>query len=504
MGADARFPWSRWGASGERSSNPDRREAGYERLSRLDRRVFALEDHRGSPAHLIAVHEVDAGPLRLPDGSLEMPALRALLSGAVASLPAARRRLAQVPTLPPVWIDGAALDLDRHLQHGALPRPADDEALCGAIARMAGQPLERGRPLWEAFILEGLDEDRLALISKCHLSLAALGEPCELALARTPDSRPARGMSTPGTTPSGFEILLGEAARRTRITLRALIEPSAATQELEDAAIELQLRARMLADQLFASRRAETARAPLGARNGSRRHATSFELELPALARAADALGGSIVDIALTALCQALRRSLLRRSRELSQAPIRALTCDPADPDPSTSTLTVELPIDEASPRRALKQISRQTRWQMRGPSAQAGLARGTAATRLAAVARELYAQEGAEFDLSILFGAASEEELELLDAPLRRLSLFPPLLGNAALSIAVVSYGDALSWSFVADAEAIPNLDALAADIAFASESLCKLALLVSSAEAYEAGLVHAPAPPPRRRGLA
>jgi WS/DGAT/MGAT family acyltransferase len=81
-----------------------------------------------------------------------------------------RRRLREVPfgLDHAFWIDDPEFDLDFHVRHNALPPPGDDEQLAELVARIIGRPLDRSRPLWESYVIEGLPEDRFAILTKIH------------------------------------------------------------------------------------------------------------------------------------------------------------------------------------------------------------------------------------------------------------------------------------------------------------------------------------------------
>ena len=71
----------------------------------------------------------------------------------------------------PVWVDDPSFNLEYHIRHTALPAPGGWEQLCGLTARIFSQQLDRSKPLWEMWLIEGLEDDRFALITKTHHSL---------------------------------------------------------------------------------------------------------------------------------------------------------------------------------------------------------------------------------------------------------------------------------------------------------------------------------------------
>ena len=90
-------------------------------------------------------------------------------------VPRYRHKLAHTHTAldsgRPVWVDDPSFNLEYHVRHTALPAPGDWEQLCGLTARIFSQQLDRSKPLWEMWLIEGLKDDRCALISKTHHSL---------------------------------------------------------------------------------------------------------------------------------------------------------------------------------------------------------------------------------------------------------------------------------------------------------------------------------------------
>jgi diacylglycerol O-acyltransferase / wax synthase len=133
-----------------------------ERMGTLDAEFLHLED---GVAHMhIAGISVFEGPAPAVDELLE------LLAAKMHLIPRYRQRARTVPLElgRPVWVDDPHFNLTYHVRNTALPRPGDDAALCRLMGRLMSQPLDRNRPLWESWLVEGLDDGRWALISKVH------------------------------------------------------------------------------------------------------------------------------------------------------------------------------------------------------------------------------------------------------------------------------------------------------------------------------------------------
>jgi WS/DGAT/MGAT family acyltransferase len=133
-----------------------------ERLSVLDAEFLHVED---GIAHMhIAGVSVFDGP------GPDLGELTAMMASKLHRIPRYRQRVRSVPFElgRPVWVDDPHFDLGYHVRHTALPKPGDDLALRRLVARLMGQELDRQRPLWELWLVDGLEQGRWALISKVH------------------------------------------------------------------------------------------------------------------------------------------------------------------------------------------------------------------------------------------------------------------------------------------------------------------------------------------------
>jgi diacylglycerol O-acyltransferase / wax synthase len=133
-----------------------------ERMGTLDAEFLHLED---GIAHMhIAGISVFEGPAPTIDDLL------GLLTAKMHLIPRYRQRVRTVPAElgRPVWVDDPHFNLSYHVRNTALPQPGDDATLCRLMGRLMSQPLDRNRPLWESWLVEGLSEGRWALISKVH------------------------------------------------------------------------------------------------------------------------------------------------------------------------------------------------------------------------------------------------------------------------------------------------------------------------------------------------
>ena len=128
----------------------------YQRLSAQDASFLHFE-HRATPMHVAALAIFEQGPLATAQGALDAERLGKYVESRLHLLPRYRRKLAFTPLeRHPVWVDDERFDLSYHLRRAGLPPPGDERALQELVARILSQPLDRARPLWEMWFVEGL------------------------------------------------------------------------------------------------------------------------------------------------------------------------------------------------------------------------------------------------------------------------------------------------------------------------------------------------------------
>ncbi len=136
-------------------------------LTSLDTQFLALENERQS-GHVAGVAVLDASTA--PGEALTLEDLQELLRARLPLLPPMRWRLAEVPfgLDYPYWVDDEDFDLDFHVRELALPAPGDDRQLAEQVARLTSRPLDRRRPLWELYLIQGLESGDCAVMTKIH------------------------------------------------------------------------------------------------------------------------------------------------------------------------------------------------------------------------------------------------------------------------------------------------------------------------------------------------
>jgi WS/DGAT/MGAT family acyltransferase len=209
-------------------------------LSSLDVQFLALENARQT-GHVAGVAILDGSTT--PRGSLDCGDVKALLTERLPQLPPLRWRLAEVPLGLdyPYWVDDIEFDLDFHVRELALASPGTDAQLAEQVARIVSRPLDRARPLWELYLISGLESGHVAMLTKIHHALIdgmSGAEIMGLLLDLGPDAPTLPPTATwtgeAETAPSSREMLARGLLGVPRYPLRALRSLPAAIPNIED------------------------------------------------------------------------------------------------------------------------------------------------------------------------------------------------------------------------------------------------------------------------------
>ena len=137
----------------------------YERLSNESASFLRRETPR-LHGHTTSLLVFEPGPLTNEDGGVDYVEIRRTIEGRLHRAPRFRQKLAWIPfENHPVWVDDAEFNLDYHLRHTSLARPGGDVQLRKLASRVQSQRLDRNRPLWEMWVLEGMEGGRFAIVA---------------------------------------------------------------------------------------------------------------------------------------------------------------------------------------------------------------------------------------------------------------------------------------------------------------------------------------------------
>src|SRR5439155_9295616 len=264
-----------------------------------------------------AVAILETGPLRNADGGVDFARYRSAIESVLHWIPRYRQKLAWTPLEGwPVWIDDRHFDIGYHLRHLSLARPGTLAQLRELASRILARPLDRSRPLWEIWVIEGLEGgEQFALLNKVHHCMidgAAGADLSQILMSPSATAEVAPAMAyMPRPAPTGAELLLDSLRDRARMPLAALQSLFEVPEALGDRINDALRRVRSLGELLsFVAPASET---PINGELSPHRRLDWLTMPLGDLLELRAALECTVNDIALATVTGALRRYLFRR-----------------------------------------------------------------------------------------------------------------------------------------------------------------------------------------------
>ncbi len=464
------------------------------RLTSLDAFFLATEDER-TVANVSALAILERK--RANGRRLTRHAVKSLFVQRLHLLPPLRWQLAEVPlgVAHPSWVDGE-VDLDYHVREFALAAPGDDAALVEQVARLAAEPMNRSRPLWEVYLIHGLSEDRVALLIKLHHSAVdgvSGGEILSTLLDESPQGRdvsPAPARQTE-SVPNRLGMLARGLADVPRQQLAAVGAAGPALTHLDKVATIRSLpgvsEIAGLFGRLSRGSRPESAASPamvaprtaFNARITPKRSLALLSLPLPEVLQLKDAHDATVNDI-VVALCAGALRTWLAAKEELpderllAMVPVSVRTqADRGTFGNKVATMVVALPTDEPDPvarirtcRDSLLQAKQQQKAQPPNLMQHANdlvppVLFGPAMRTVLRLASSRRLNPAANVIISNVPGPRTP----LYCAGARVLANYPvsTIVDGMALNITLFSYLDNLHVGLTVDSDLIPDVDLLA-----------------------------------------
>jgi WS/DGAT/MGAT family acyltransferase len=460
------------------TSSADAAPSGYRRLSAQDS-SFVLVESDGTQPYVCAVARFEPPAGAAPGGALDIERVREYVSSRLHLLPRYRQRLAFVPVQGlPIWIDDLRFDVACHVHHAGLPRPGGRKELQALAARIASNPLDRDRPLWEIWFVEGLAEGGFAAIVKVHHCMvdgvSGVGVMTAL-LSPTPAAsfEPAPPWS-PQPPPSALTLLADGVVGIAGIGAAALRAAGLAlSQPLETGASAARLASS--AWQTLATGVPPLAQTPLNRPIGRGRRVDWLSLDLAELRDLRKRLDGTLNDVALSVVSGALSRYLRARRVPLKGLDFRIVVpvdvrAGEAEREAANrvSAWFVTLPLAEKNPLRRFEKIREQTRHRKQSHAASAidffmRFADASGSTQLTSWGVR-FVSSLRPYHMIVTNVHGPPVPLYLLGA--RMLDFHPllPLFANQGLAIAMMSYAGSVHVGLNADWDAVRDLPTLAA----------------------------------------
>ncbi|HEY6670942.1 MAG TPA: wax ester/triacylglycerol synthase family O-acyltransferase [Solirubrobacterales bacterium] len=413
-------------------------------------------------------------------------------------VPRFRQKLAFPPveTGRPFWIDDPSFNLAYHVRHSALPAPGSEEQLRNIAGRLFSQALDRSKPLWELWLVQGLERNRFALVTKTHHALVDGVSGVDIAtvlfdLKPVPEPIEPDRDWVPRPSPSAAELAArgiveaGEAPfKLARRAIGAASHPRQTTRKVADAGEALAEVAWNLSNP--------SPDVPLNVEIGSHRRFAWARAELADFKRIKDALGGTVNDVVLTVVSGALRGWLRSRGVKLAGLDLRALVPvsirtedDQGQLGNRIAAMRGPLPVYIGDPVKRLEVVRRamdglKESKQALGAEVISRFNDFAPPTLLAQASRLNFSTR--LFNLIVTNVPGPQIPLYVLGRELQDIFPVAFLPENHALAIAIISYNGSMDFGLLGDYDAMDDIETIATGL---SESLAEL---LSAAEMAEA----------------
>ena len=462
----------------------------YERLSAQDSMFLHIEAPH-QPQHVGSLGIVGGGPLHDEAGRFRLDDVREHIAGRLHLVPRFRKRIMNVPLDQgrPVWVDDERFDLAYHVRLTALPKPGSEAQLLALFTRIQSHLLDRRRPLWELWFVEGLEGDSVAIIQKTHHCLVDGISGVDVATVLfdlgpevvTVDAPPWR----PVPPPSGPQLAIESVVERA-------VEPAELVRSVRAAfrgPREVLGRAAEVA-KVLASSTGQAPKMPWNAPISPHRRWEPIRVPLAEVkaikdAATADARIGrrvSLNDVVLAAVTSGLREFLETRDQPpepglvlKAMVPVTmrakeereaAAAAGGAALGNRVSMMNADLPVGTADPLERLKSISTSMAALKEGGSAVGAdtLIQMTnyAPPTVLSMASRLLVRTRA-MNLTITNVPGPQFPLYCMGAEVREAFPYVPIVDGQALTVAVLSYNGQLGFGITGDREVLPDLDVLA-----------------------------------------
>jgi WS/DGAT/MGAT family acyltransferase len=462
----------------------------YDRLSSLDASFLHME-RLEFPMHVGALSIFEGARFFDERGHFRIGEVRDLVQSRLPLLPRFRRRLMAVPydMGRPIWVDDDRFDITYHVRHTALPKPGSWEQLVALTTRVQEQLLDRERPLWELWFVEGLEDGNVALIQKTHHSLidgVSGVDVATLLLDASPDyAPPSVDEWLPEPTPSPSQLLLDslreratEPAEFVRSVRSMLRGPRAAVERAGELGRSM---------STMVTRESIAPRTSINGRTGRHRLLSVVRVPLADVKTIRRALGGTVNDVVLAGVGGGLNYLLESRGDDVYDLRLRVMIPVSVRSDDQrgslgnkVSAMFVSLPVGAGHPADRLGEISAQTadlkeKRQALSADLLLNMSDYVAPTLMSLAARAVHRQPFVNLIVTNVPGP--QHPLYMMGGRLIEAYPIVPLTQNLTIVVGILSYDGTLHFGLWADRDASGDLELLAGGIEDAFAEMTKLA---------------------------
>jgi diacylglycerol O-acyltransferase len=444
-----------------------------QRLSALDASFLYLE-RPSVHMHVGGVAILD--PSTRPSGELPIETLARLVESRLHLVPRFREKVRFVPMGAgrPVWVDDADFDIEFHVRRAALPAPGGPRELADYVQRVHSRPLDRSKPLWEMYLIEGLEGGHVAFFTKAHHAMIDGMSAIDIATVLfdlTPEPREVEAEEWRAEPePSGTQLLRDALVDQIAHPVRTALENVAAIVRAPGEVLGRV--GQTLGGVATVLARGTAPRSPFNVAVGANRRFAMAEVPVADAKAVKNALGGTVNDVILAAVAGALNLVLRDRKVRTHGLTLRAMipvsTRDESKRmalGNQVSSIFVDLPVGTMEPAERLRRVSAATRDLKSSHAAVAATAimnaGGWAPPTLHGLAARLTARQRFA---NLVISNVPGPQVPIYLAGARLLVNYPvmPLGETVGLSIAVTSLAGTMGFGFTGDWDAMPDIDRL------------------------------------------
>ncbi len=471
--------------------------AHYERLSALDASFLGLEDET-CHMHVGAVLIFDASPLRT-SGGIAIDKIRAAIHSRLHLVPRFRQRIEYIPyERHPIWVDDHRFRLAYHVRHTALPYPGDERALKRLVGRIMSQPLDRRRPLWEMWVVEGLEDNRFALINKTHhCMIDGISGADLMSVILSPVAEETPGAPEPWVPrprPTRQELIVDDVMHRAQQPVeiaRAIIDtlrnPEASVNRIADA---IEGVVETLTPTLM-----PVSPTPFQVSVGPHRRFDWTAMPVQDLKDVKNVLGGTLNDVVLATVAGAMRRFFERRGVDVNELDVRAMVPVSVRSHGQhgawgnrVTQIAAALPVHVDDALARLHAVTETTKDLKESKQALGGeiltaIGDWTVPNLLVQAAR--LAARSRPFNLVVTNVPGPQIPLYMLGSRMRTAYPVVPLFENLGVVVGLFSYDGGLFWGVNSDWEQFPDLHQFIIDL---EESFGELKAVAQARQRREA----------------
>jgi WS/DGAT/MGAT family acyltransferase len=394
-------------------------------------------------------------------------------------IPRYRQRIVRVPIeRHPVWVDDEHFNIDYHIRHIALPRPGTDEELKRIAGRLMSQQIDRTKPMWEMVVVEGLDDDRFAIVTKIHHCMIDGLSGVDLmavlmSLVPTEEITPGP-VYEPRPIPNGTELLVRETTRRITGSIGALRSAREVMGNASDVIDSVSNRLQAVGASLSAGWLIPTGKTPINGDVGPGRRFSWVDMPLADVKAIKNKLGGTVNDVFLATVAGAVRTFLIdQRDVDMTEvngidfrvmAPVSVRGVDQSGTlGNQVAMWLAPLPVGEPDPAARLATVRAETERlketnQALGAATLVRVSTGAPATLVALGAR--LAANARPFNMTVTNVPGPQFPLYMLDARMEASYPLVPLWESHGVGIAMFSYDGTVSWGINGDFAVMPDID--------------------------------------------